>query len=464
MDIAARIDPTRAGGLERFQKLQLRSKFSWGDVLGAGGKERVRFPRDPKVGGGGGKPRPDRPDRKPDRGSQGGGDKPPRPDPDGGSGDPDGGDPVPDGPVKLVKSRASGDLLVIDPRVQPPVGMVAGMEVTTIVGALENPMTVRFLDVDGQEVEGLAKVAAFIPEAVAAAGTRWPNNGGSMTVSINGYYDPLNGEGIALASALLARSLLTGEEFQSDVAVVGGISEGGAVEAVGRLLGRLRGLRPGVPQMVVVPADNFPQLVDLAVLGEMAPLVDRQVFVIADLKSAAMLAFEQPAAIAEVRRQFAEIQGLAGTMPVGDLAANAKVQERLAEIVAVAPGHASARVLLLAGRGELPKSLSREGSIYALEQAAVPVLRVLQGGGEPFVENPARLFSSTRSTLSSVRSKLHRSCTPVADLLVDLVAKIEAYSALKNRSSDKGKTMLTEIRESWEALRGAYRGLHGGGA
>jgi hypothetical protein len=461
MDIAVRIDPDREQGLERFQRLSLKGGYSgWKGVVGSSSRLPFKFPRDP--GGGGKRPRPDRP--RPDR--PGPGDSTGN-----GSGKPPGGGntkpPIPVPPAtdaKLVRMEAVGRLIALNPDRRPAAGIALPVQATAIVGELDTPMTVRFLDIDGEQIPGLAKASAFVPGAVAASGVAWPKNGGSITVTIGGKYDAQNRDGIALTAGLLARCMVTGGEFEGEAAAAGGLDEDGTVEALRDPLSLLRGLGATEVPIVILPSANLPQLLDLALIGDLSAFLQHQIFVVPDLATASSLVVGRSDETSKARQLFREIQDLARTMPAGDLVANSKVQERLAEIAELAPTHGSARVLLLAGRSELPAQMSRIGSVYLLKQAAAPVLRSLDGDGDPFLENANSVFGPSKTTLRTTRPTIHPDGVPVSDALSDLIEKIEAYSGLNTRDSEKGRSMADDIKKSWAAVRAAFRTLRTGKA
>lgn len=461
MDIAVRLDPDREQGLERFQRLSLKGGYGgWKGVVGSSNRPPFKFPR--ALGGGKERPRPD--GGKPVR--PGGGDPP-----DDGSGkSPDGGDPKPPIPAppstdgKLVRMEAVGRLIALNQERRPAAGVALPVQATAIIGELDNPMTVRFLDIEGEEIPDLGKASAFVPGAVAASGVAWPQNGGSITVTVGGKYDAENRDGIALTAGLLARCMVTGGEFEGEAAAAGGLDEDGTVEALHDPLSLLRGLGGTEVPIVILPSANLPQLLDLALIGDLSAFLQHQIFVVPDLATASSLVVGRTDETSKARLLFREIQDLARTMPAGDLVGNSKVQERLAEIAELAPTHGSARVLLLAGRRELPEQLSRKGSVYILKQAAAPVLRSLDGDRDPYLENASSVLGPSTTTLRNARPTLHLDGVPVADALSDLIEKIDAYSGLNARDSEKGRSMAEDIRTSWKAVRGAFRTLRTGKA
>ncbi len=422
IDIAMRIDPDRSEGVERFQRLSLAASYNgWQGVIGTATTSSFEFPPSPLSVSG----------------------------------------VVPE-PGELVSREAAGRVITSNPSRRPAAGLVLPVQATVIVGALDNPMTVRFLDIDGDEVPGLERVAAFLPGAVAASGVAWPYNGGSMSVTIGGDYHASNREGIALTAGLLARCMIAGGEMGAQVAAAGGLSEDGWIEALRDPLSLLRGLGRGTVPVVLLPSANVSQLLDLAILGDFGPFLRHQIFVAPDLATAFSLVVDPSEATIKARELFAEVQDLASIMPPGDLIANSKVQEYFAKIIKLAPEHASAGVLLRSGRGDLPELMSRSGSIYLLNNMAAPVVRVVAGRGDPYVEGAAAIFAPSKRGLRDARAVLHPDALPLATALSEIIGEIEVYLSLGDRDSDKGKALEKKIASSWSALRKAFRKLRSG--
>ena len=448
MDIAARIDPEHPGGIERFQRLSLKADFKgWGGAVVGSGGARPTIPPASISGGGdpemvtsgteAGTPVVEDPLAKPDAGET----------------------PEPSPAVELSKERAAYQMLTLDASTTPKSARIAGLQGSSIAGTLEAPMTLRFAQEDGLPIEGLEPSSQFLPLALDAAGVGWPANGGSITVTVEGRYHPGAGQGIALPAALLLRAMIEGIELQPGVVAAGGVDDIGALMPIPDLLAHLRGLPDSTAPVVLLPEANLPQLRDLALMGSYGLFLDHQVFTASDLAGAATVAVEPTEDSQLARSLFVEIQDLSDTMPHVALVANDRVRERLQRILKLAPNHASAAILLAAGADQLPAKLSREGSVYALEQAAVPVLKVMSGG-EPVISNPS-LFGPSKSMLGKLRSKLDPTCITLSDDLGTLIENIESFSRLNNRDSTRGISMREELMDSWETVKADYKKLRG---
>jgi hypothetical protein len=334
---------------------------------------------------------------------------------------------------------------------------------TSVVGTLDTAMTLRFADDQGVDIAGLEPTSAFVPVAMRATGTGWPANGGSITLAIEDGYPSATGQAMALPAALLVRSMIADSKLVEGVASVGGVGEGGEITAVPNLLAYFRGLDSTDAPMVLVPEANLPQLMDLAVMGSFEALLTHQIFTAADLDGAAAIAIEQSDDTKRARLLFGGVQDLSATMAATDLVTNETVRERLEAILKLAPSHASAKVLLAAGApGGMPDQLSRDGAVYALEQAASPVAKLMDGEGDPAVANVA-VFGGAKTILTSVRPKLDKEAVTVADDLRTMIEKIEAYSRMNNRDSEQGTAMKESITTQWGGLRSAYNALRGQG-
>lgn len=440
MDIAARIDPSYEGGLARFQDLMVKGDYKgWRGVVA--GARSFDFNAGAVNGAG----------------TEGG---------TTGATDPTAAvPPVSDLPPSVLqKEVAMGSTLVLDILKKPWSGRAAGLEARAVVGTLQSPMALRFQDSFGNPLAAMDPVVGVLPGALLTGGSAWPANGGSITLSVDGAYEAPNGESLALPSALLVQSLISGKEIEPGLVALGGVAADGKLLPAEHLLPRLRRLPAAQAPLLLLPHASTSSLTDIALIGDLQLLLRHQIFVADHLSQAIPLAFDHSEDLKRARSLFEAVQELSNTMSATDLAANSQVQKQLTEVLELAPSHASARLILAAGNQSLPERLSLTGSVYALEQVGAPVIEVMSADRTMLKLRSDLKFGGSKSAISNIRAKLSPPAVEAADTLRSLIDSLESYSALQNKTSERGSAQFSEVEQAWTKLSEQYRGLRSAGA
>ncbi|MEM9281437.1 MAG: hypothetical protein AAGA96_06395 [Verrucomicrobiota bacterium] len=152
----------------------------------------------------------------------------------------------------------------------------------------------------------------------------------------------------------------------------------------------------------------------------------------------------------QASQEFAEIYAVSERMSLVDLAANAKVQERLQTILDRVPNHLSAWVMLEFGKS----AASRTSGPNPANATAITSMSLLM---EPYAQlkeespdiNALRQgISATRRGLSEIRPDLPVSLRALFASAEDALRTCEDYLALSNRNTSNAEQKLEEVENA----------------
>jgi hypothetical protein len=217
-----------------------------------------------------------------------------------------------------------------------------------------------------------------------------------------GYPIARNGQALSGTAALLAEGALSGAiPTASALAVVG---EDGKLELPPRFWQTLRALS-ALPAggRLILPDQAAEYLTALVVLDDAAFFMKNEVLLAGSVDEIWNLAAASPEAeVADGLKRFDEIRKVGQDKPLGTFVAHPATQQRLRELVALMPEHASARLLALQGSGSRPRFLQRSILAREIRSALEPVGYVTE-------RNPNGLDPGRLETLREAsREKLER--------------------------------------------------------
>lgn len=347
------------------------------------------------------------------------------------------------GGFKKRQSLIKG-LLVVQLEGSQHAGGASQMNATILAGAPGQPTRVGFNQPVGDSMDsGLEKVLKF----VASRHQRIPD-GQRIEISFESQYSPKDGDSASTACALMLDSLISGAEIDPGFAVTGALSPEGRVEAVGGLGGKIRGATKRNCTHVAIPKENEDVMGDLLITDGIGPMAAIQVFTIDTFDSARNLAApgeERPPNLTEAMELFGTVQNVLQRQNGTAMLENRQVQQRLRKVVELAPNHASARYLLLQAIGKAPKSLTLQGSLAAIDQAALPLIQGLRNedfrtGGNAFDSDE---FADAMTNLRRVRPKLDQRAWRAADTISEFAS---LFRTLKNNPPNS-QNALRELAE-----------------
>lgn len=147
----------------------------------------------------------------------------------------------------------------------------------------------------------------------------------------------------------------------------------------------LSNLDPATPQLIAIAPSQEAELLDMALLGNLEPLLTCQFIGVESATAALNLAdtSARSASVTSALAQFTEIQQLTARMSPEQIITNAHVQDRLHSILLALPNHLSTTTLLKAGEGRLPGTLTKAGSMAQLKAIEQPIRELLQARNRP---------------------------------------------------------------------------------
>jgi hypothetical protein len=263
----------------------------------------------------------------------------------------------------IAKSITSATAMMVVDGPDGELGMTQDVIATVAAGSrLGNAFSAGF--VKKQAEVGKEMMTSF-EEAVRAVGMRYPTvQPGKIEFSFGDKYTPHEGGSAGTCFAVMLLSELEGFDIDPKVAVTGDITVDWKVRKIGAVAAKVRGAIADKCLATGVPAENRENLADMVLFYGDGVLRDIQVFSLATLQDAtALMRKDRSPQLTEAMKEFAELSPkLRGGRATFVLPANRKVLEN---IVALAPNHESAKMMLEISKGTFPRAVT---PMFAFEQ------------------------------------------------------------------------------------------------
>lgn len=194
-----------------------------------------------------------------------------------------------------------------------------------------------------------------------------------------------DGPSAAVACAMMAEAIITGEEIQPSFAVTGDITATGEVRPVGGIIAKVRGASKRDCKVMAVPIANKSDIQDIYVIEGINSIVTTQIILIENFDQAWQVGrAERSVKIQKAIDDYAMVQAAITRTPAS--ISHPQVREKLKSIMEAIPNHESARLISLHASGKGPKKLSLAGSLQAIQGAAEELNTTIstgnyQGGG-----------------------------------------------------------------------------------
>lgn len=211
----------------------------------------------------------------------------------------------------------------------------------------------------------------------------------------------------ALACTVLLHSLVTGKELNPKIILCGGVGKDATITPAHALGLRLRTLPDTGSVIIGVAMESEADARDLALMGEPETLLRCEIIGLGNLTDALGLAAKEPADhFAKAHELFESVRIACGNTPLATFLKNPKVQQRLTEILQIAPQHLSARLLLQTALGKLPGRMTYLTSQQALLSATQPFVKALRSHDNPAIRKTA---TAGGNALSLMQTRIHPS-------------------------------------------------------
>lgn len=336
-------------------------------------------------------------------------------------------------------------------------GKASRMTAAALPGGGGQPTEVRFNQNVGEEM------GKALEEVVKFAQLRhdgWPT-GRRIELSFAEPYSPKDGPSAAVACALLLESMLSGTELDPRFAVTGDLNIDGRVRPVGGIGGKLRGAVLGQCTMVAIPRENAQAVIDLVISEGVEPLLSAHIVVLETFDDALLLGSkEKPAEVAAALATFEQIQAVARRQSGSSLALmrHPSAQERLANVLEAVPQHLSARLLLQAGRGQLPQRLSLPGSLEAIDQSSYDLLLAARSGEVGSALDADELRDAI-ARIRALRPRLHDRTVPLSDNLLRLGERVVEWRDRRPSARAAAERLINDINSAAGAVDAEWNRL-----
>ena len=290
--------------------------------------------------------------------------------------------------------------------------------------------------------------------AVQLQHSEW--DGTQVRMSFEDKYTAKDGGSAGTAYAVALRSLLEGFEIDPGYAMTGDITVDLRVRQIGGVVAKIKGATKDGATIVGIPAENIEAVEDLVVLESPQALLDTQVFALETLDQAVALArTDRNEDLATALRQFDELRELCGPRGVAAIR-TPEAEALLTEIVAAAPHHASADLLLRHVHREGPQQLSVTGSLMTILEIGQPAFPIMNRArpGRVSMEDRQKMVQIQRE-LSGLRAKVHpdtRAFRNAFNAYVSAGTALVKARAVNNRLIKRYNKSIETLVESYSAL------------
>jgi len=279
---------------------------------------------------------------------------------------------------------------------------------------------------------------------------------GDITYGFEDKWTDKSGPSAALPLALLAESIYTGIPIPDDLAVTGDLNSDGSVQPIGGVGAKLKAARAAGMRIVLIPAENVPDLFDLVVEGDWDFVRGLHVIGIETFDQAweVITATEESNLVQSLKRYETALASGRANAP------------EMAAIAQLYPRHASAYLIYLAASRQLPSSYSLRGSLERVGGIFGPFMAMIGDSKETGLPKAVRidnLYSNTASALRDLRSKSDPRTHEYIDALIDYVEVVKVIPTLPTgrygRPSASARTnrVIDELSEAGTRIEEAER-------
>lgn len=238
---------------------------------------------------------------------------------------------------------------------------------------------------------------------------------GTAELSFEDKYTAHDGGSIGAALGTLILSAVHGFDIDSNTAITGDISANGKVRAIGGVSAKIRGATASQCKVVALPMENLDQLIDMITYSGPATVTDIQVIGISKLNDAvAVMRVDRDTKLVQAIALFDGVRQSIKKSP--DFLHSKEAQEKLGQILELAPQHLSAKLLLLIAHDQQPKTLSTTASMYytfVAVRAMLPILTERSQLGN--VKVPSTVLRDGLGDLKKLRPMADESVRPLID-------------------------------------------------
>jgi Lon protease (S16) C-terminal proteolytic domain len=225
-----------------------------------------------------------------------------------------------------------------------------------------------------------------------------------LELSFGDKYSAKDGGSAGTAFTLVLMSALGDFQLNPDAAITGDITVDQKVRIIGAVAEKVHGAALDECRLVAIPEGNAAALADDELLNGPSVLWEIQIFSVRRLDDAIAVMRKDPdAKMVKAMDLFDQLKADYGDKPI-DALKSQDAQDRLKQIIALAPNHVSAKNLLQLAQGTGPTHLSAFSTIDLAVQAMGPMRDGLQGTTWHYESATNRTLSDTRIALQKIRN------------------------------------------------------------
>lgn len=260
-------------------------------------------------------------------------------------------------------------------------------------------------------------------------------------------YTMKDGPSAAVACALMAESIITGEALEPSFAVTGDMTATGEVRPIGGVAGKVRGAANRDCKIMAVPSANKAAIQDIYVMEGIEPIAATQIILIENFDQAWDIAkAKRSEKIQQALDDYAMVQTAIAKSPTS--ASHPKVRDKLKSILETLPNHESARLIALHGMAKGPKKLSLNGSLAAIQTAATELGSTIQNGSYMEKGQGNQLWKNV-SRLNSLREDVDPRTKNYLDAFLNTanILKKISTSEKKQLTDDLQRELMSSINK-----------------
>ncbi|MFT5469894.1 MAG: hypothetical protein ACI8UO_005017 [Verrucomicrobiales bacterium] len=294
--------------------------------------------------------------------------------------------------------------------------------------------------------------------------------GNHIVIRFEKGYSGADGPTAVLATAILVDSLANDYDLDPNFAAVGDLNADGTIQPVYQIEKRAMAavkarqewatdISTPIVDVMAIPEANAGVLGDLLLNSGVEPLLKTQIFIVKTFDEAAKLARSaetRDEKLQDAIKRFAEIQKALDRPNPASYLKSAEVQKRLKEVVDLAPSHASAKLLLLAGLNRAPQKYTLGGSLKLIQEVAMFVegksASTREGYERRKAMQSARLAGKYKTldgavaSLKSMRENFHPASEAWVTAIVNYQTLVQRRTL--NLGSDQRSELEAEINQA----------------
>jgi len=355
--------------------------------------------------------------------------------------------------MALDGDMIGGKVMEINATLQPRVGSATEAEFATRVS--------KDMQISMDEAQRLA-----LNRTPEAARDRY------IRLSFDDKYSNKAGGSAGTAFCVVILSLLQDFDLDSKVAMTGDITVDGKVKKIGGVVSKVLGAEREGCKYVGIPQSNLEDFESLLVMGQVHELGKIQVFSMETIDEAVDLAkAERSENLQAAMDKFSSLQEQMKEKHWTGVVHKDENKALLEEVLKLAPNHQSARYLLNASKGKVPRTLTLTASLDGMFYSMSPLLAAIIKGDIGRYKISNRDMRTMERNLKLFGGKAHPKTKKIYYDFLNLIQQVEGFqtsfftqtemggAGASSGWAEKQRRLLENIVNSWQQIAESYREL-----